>query len=51
MCEAEERCKKALFVLENEWGCGRVDVGRVLSILRGTEAEHIHEEDTHARAG
>jgi hypothetical protein len=49
MCEAEDRNKQALFVLENEWGCGRVDIGRMLSILRGNGCEC--EETPYARAG
>lgn len=34
-CEAELRNRQALFVLENEWGCGRIDVGKLQRILRG----------------
>lgn len=47
MCEADDRNKRALFVLENEWGCGRIDIGRMLSILRGNGCEC--EEKTYAR--
>jgi hypothetical protein len=51
MCEAEDRNRQALFVLENEWGCGRVDIGKIKRILRGDDCiDHI-EETTHARAG
>ena len=35
MCEADERNQQALFILENEWGCGRIDVGELQRILRG----------------
>jgi hypothetical protein len=48
MCEAEDRNKKALFVLQTDWGCGRIDVGRIQSILKG---DCEHEEMTHARTG
>lgn len=34
-CEAAERNARALFILENEWGCGRIDVGRLQKVLRG----------------
>ncbi len=47
MCEADDRNKQALFVLENEWGCGRIDVSRIKSILRGTGCDC---EATHARS-
>lgn len=52
MCEAEDRNKRALFVLETEWGCGRIDVGRIKSILRGN-GDHLQdcEEMTDARTG
>lgn len=33
--DAERRCKRALFVLENEWGKGHIDVGLMKAILRG----------------
>jgi len=45
MCEADDRNKQALFVLENEWGCGRIDYGRLRQILRGTSCEHLESED------
>ena len=53
MCEAEERNLRALFVLENEWGCGRIDIGLMKHILRGTGGQYEQdcEEPTHARAG
>jgi hypothetical protein len=53
MCEAEERNLRALFVLENEWGCGRIDIGMMKHILRGTGGEYEPdcEEPTHARTG
>lgn len=34
-CEAELRNRKALFILENEWGCGRIDVAAMQRLLRG----------------
>jgi len=39
VCEAEIRNKQALYLLENEWGCGRIDVGQLQRILRGTEPD------------
>ena len=39
-CEAEERNKRALYILENEWGCGRIDVGQLQRILRGETCDH-----------
>lgn len=39
-CEAEERNQRALYVLENEWGCGRIDVGALQRILRGETCDH-----------
>jgi hypothetical protein len=47
MCEADIRNKRALFLIENEWGCGRIDVGRIKEILRGDGCEC---EDSHACA-
>lgn len=35
ICEAEERNKRALFILETEWGCGHIDVGKLQRLLRG----------------
>ena len=49
MCEADLRNKRALFVIENDWGCGLVDVSRIKEILRGDGA--ACEEEPHARAG
>lgn len=40
MCEANERNQQALFVLENEWGCGKIDVGQLQRILRGDQCDH-----------
>lgn len=52
MCEAEDRNKQALFVLENDWGCGRVDFGGLRRILRGEDCDHTEDEDrTYARTG
>ena len=51
MCEADDRNKQALFVLENEWGCGRIDIGRLRSLLRGNGDHSECEEETYARAG
>jgi hypothetical protein len=53
MCEAEERNQRALFVLENEWGCGRIDIGQMRHILRGKPGDYEQdcEEPTHARTG
>ena len=39
ICEAERRNKQALYILENEWGCGRIDVGELQRLLRGDECE------------
>lgn len=39
MCEAERRNKQALYILENEWGCGRIDVGALQRLLRGEPCE------------
>lgn len=36
--DAERRIKKAIFVIENDWGCGKVDVAEILSILRGQQS-------------
>lgn len=38
-CEAERRNKQALYILENEWGCGRIDVGALQRLLRGEPCE------------
>jgi hypothetical protein len=53
MCDAEARIKQALFVLENEWGCGRIDVTGMRHILQGTSGLYTNdcEEPTHARTG
>ena len=50
MCEADDRNKQALFVLENEWGCGRIDIARMRHLLRGDSSDH-EEEEPLARAG
>lgn len=47
MCEADIRNKRALFVIEIDWGCGRIDVGRIKEILRGDGCDC---EGPHARA-
>jgi hypothetical protein len=39
-CEAEERIKKALYLLENEWGCGRIDIAAMQRLLRGETCNH-----------
>jgi len=39
-CEAEERNKQALYLLENEWGCGRIDIGAMQRLLRGETCNH-----------
>jgi hypothetical protein len=39
-CEAEERNLRALYILENEWGCGRIDVGKLQKLLRGEDCDH-----------
>lgn len=53
MCDAEIRNKQALFVLENEWGCGRIDVARMMHLLRGDGGPYTNdcEEPTHAHTG
>lgn len=38
-CEAERRNRKALFLLENEWGCGRINVAELQRLLRGDEPD------------
>ena len=43
VCEAELRNKRALYELENEWGCGRIDVGKLQRILRGDETDTCDE--------
>jgi hypothetical protein len=48
MCDADDRNKQALYVLENEWGCGRIDLGALRSLLRGDGlggCSHQHEEE------
>jgi hypothetical protein len=35
ICEAERRNQQALFILETEWGCGRIDVPAMQKLLRG----------------
>jgi hypothetical protein len=40
MCEADERNQQALFILETEWGCGKIDIGRMQKILRGDVCDH-----------
>jgi hypothetical protein len=44
MCDAGDRNQQALFVLETEWGCGRVDIGRIKGILLGENRSHECEE-------
>jgi hypothetical protein len=39
ICEAQRRNQKALYILENEWGCGRIDVGKLQRLLRGDEPD------------
>lgn len=34
-CEAERRNRQALFLLENKWGCGVIDIGEMQRLLRG----------------
>jgi hypothetical protein len=55
MCEADDRNRQALFVLQTEWGCGRVDIGRIQAILRGDGREHLNDcddcEECHVRTG
>ncbi|MBT2587906.1 hypothetical protein [Arthrobacter sp. ISL-95] len=34
--DAERRIKQAIFLIENDWGCGKVDVAEILAVLRGT---------------
>lgn len=43
VCEAERRNRQALYLLENEWGCGRIDVGQLQRVLRGTEQDTCKE--------
>lgn len=43
-CEAARNNTKALYLLENEWGCGRIDVGQLQRILRGTEPDTCTQE-------
>lgn len=38
-CEADRRNRMALYLLENEWGAGRIDVGQLKRILRGGEPD------------
>jgi hypothetical protein len=35
-CEAERRNKQALYILENKWGCGEINVPEMQRLLRGT---------------
>lgn len=42
-CEAARNNKKALFILETEWGQGRIDVGQMQRILRGDEPDTCKE--------
>lgn len=44
MCEADDRNKQALYFLENEWGSGRIDIGRMKGILRGTGCDHTEPD-------
>ena len=46
MCEAEDRNKRALYLLENEWGCGRINLGDMRRILRGDEPDTCDKEGT-----
>lgn len=39
-CEAEERNQRALYLLQNEWGCGRIDIGELTRLLRGEPCNH-----------
>lgn len=43
VCEAERNNKRALFLLENEWGHGRIDVGQMQRVLRGDEPDTCKE--------
>lgn len=38
-CESDRRNKQALYILENEWGCGRIDVYALARLLRGEPCE------------
>jgi hypothetical protein len=40
ICEAEERNHRALYLLENEWGCGRIDIAAMQRLLRGETCNH-----------
>ena len=43
-CEYETRNKQALFLLENEWGCGKISVYELARLLRGdNEPDHCQE--------
>jgi hypothetical protein len=39
ICEADRRNRQALYVLENEWGSGRIDVSALQRLLRGEPCE------------
>jgi hypothetical protein len=43
VCEAERRNRQALYLLENEWGCGRINVGELQRVLRGDEPDTCKE--------
>jgi len=53
MCDAENRNKQALFLIETEWGCGRIDIGRICHVLRGDDGVYTQdcEERIDARTG
>jgi hypothetical protein len=38
-CESGRNNKRALYVLENEWGQGRINVGELQRLLRGDEPD------------
>ena len=46
VCEADERNRRALFILENEWGCGKIDVPAMQRLLRG-EPDNCDNEGGH----
>ena len=44
VCEADDRNKQALYILENEWGCGKIDVPAMQRLLRGdTECSNTND--------
>lgn len=46
-CEAQERIDRALFILENDWGEGRIDLTKMKHALTGDDCNHEEKQCQH----